>query len=595
MRTFLKNVFKQSMVLFFSMLLATFLFYAITLLILASLGNNFRTEVPASAVLVLDMGVEVPDAPIDTGMIGPFLREGSLSFRFPLRTLIRSIDKAAADPRIKALLLRGDGPDMPDTGLSSIAEIRDAVARFKKSGKPVYAWLEDAGMRDYALASVADHVWMHPLCSLGLEGFAAERLYFGEAFSRYGIGVQTASAGGYKSAPDSFALEHMSAKDREQLEAFLADVWSSYAGEIAASRNISEQALKDLSGTKGLLNAEEAVQAGLVDRVAYEDELVGELAGIAGDDGSDCGYSSFDMADYAAFLAEDQREDQRGAVIAIVYVEGEIVDGEGSWDEAGSDRIVDQLRDLRSDDNVKGVVLRVNSPGGSAIASEKIRREVELLRNECPVVVSMGRMAASGGYWISAPADKIYVEPTTLTGSIGVFSLFIDVEKLAGNLGVNSDRVVTAPFADMYSAFSQRDPKEMALARKMVDGIYDEFLEIVAEGRGMDKALVADLAQGRIWSGAAALDNGLADAQGGLAEAVAETAVMASLGDAYQVEELPVGIGMREQIRGILRSSASAAQPWPMSGVSKEMERFARIGGMKGVLARMPFFTSARW
>jgi len=595
MRTFLKHLFKQSMGLLFSMLLATLLFYLIIVLVLATLGNNFRTEFPDSAVLVLDMGVEVPDAPLDTGSMGPLLREGSLFSRFPLRALICSIDKAAGDPRIKALLLRGDGPDMPDTGLSSIAEIRDALIRFKQSGKPIYAWLEDSGMRDYALASVADHVWMHPLCTLGMEGFAAERLYFGDAFGRYGIGVQTASAGGYKSAPDSFAREHMSAKDREQLEAFLADVWTSYAGEISSSRNIPEKVLKDISVGRGLLTAQEAVSAGFVDRVAYEDELVDELRGIAGDDDSDTGYSSIDMADYAIFPDSGDNVAQSDRVIAIVYVEGEIVDGEGSWDQAGSDRIVDQLRDLGSDDSVKGVVLRVNSPGGSAVASEKIRREVEMTRKHCPVVVSMGRMAASGGYWISAPADKIFVEPTTLTGSIGVFSLFFDVEKLAGHFGVNSDRVVTAPFADMYSSFSQRDPREMELARKMVDGVYEEFLNVVAEGRGMDRAKVADLAQGRVWSGTAALGNGLADERGGLADAVTAAATLAGMGVDYKVEELPVQIGLRDQIRSLLRSGASVVQPWPMAGVSRELEHFARLPGTKGVLARMPYFTSARW
>jgi len=594
MRTFLKKVFRQSMILFASMLLSIALFYTLMLIIIASLGNNFSKQVPSSAVLVMDMSMEIPDAPMDTGTMGPVLGGSSLDFRFPLRELINSIDKAATDPRIKALLLSGAGPDLPETGLSSIAEIREAITNFKKSGKPVYAYLEDAGMRDYCLASVADKVWMHPLCSLGLEGFAAERLYFGKAFGRYGIRVQTASAGSYKSAPDSFAKEHMSDEDREQLDVFLADVWASYAKSIAESRKVSELDLGEWSRRKGILTAEEGLEAGLVDRIAYKDEMIAELNGIAGDgDASSVDYPSVDMEDYASINSLNENTDDDSPTVAILYVEGEIVDGQGSWDQAGADRIVNQIRDLRSDSNVKAVVIRVNSPGGSAIAAEKIRREVDLLQQQHPVIVSMGRMAASGGYWISAPADAIFVEPTTLTGSIGVFSIFIDVEELAGDFGVNSDRVVTSPFADMYSSFSERDPMEMELARRMVDSIYEQFLGIVSKGRNMDREKVAELAQGRIWSGSSAIGNGLADEIGGLSESVAAAASLAGLGDHYHVEDMEVSIGFAEQIRNILRSRVDADLPF--SATYSEVENLSRITGSKGVLARMPFFTKARW
>ncbi len=592
MRKFLKNVISKSLVMLASMLLATVFFYVITISFIAIAGNSFRTKLPNSAVLVLDMGAEIPDAPLDTGSLGALLGRQPLGKRLPLKSLLDNIDRAAGDSRIKAILLRGAGPELPSTGFSSIVEIRSALARFRQSGKPVYALLEDAGMKDYALASAADEVWMQPLSTLGIQGLAAESIYLAKAFERYGIRVQTASAGSYKSAIETFTRENMSEEDREQLQAFLDDAWAALALALSESRGIGFERIGEISRSTGLLDAEQARQEGFVDIVGYEDELADKLAQLAGAEGA--GFSSIYMADYIAenccpkLPAKDNADR-----IAIVYIEGEIVSGRGAWDEAGAERIIDTLRKLRSDDKVRAVVLRVNSPGGSAIASERIRREVEALGRERPIVVSMGRMAASGGYWLSAGADRILVEPTTLTGSIGVFSLFIDIEELVGGWGINSERVTTSPFADMYSSLKEKDPAEMALHKNLVNSIYGRFIEIVASGRNMDGAIVQQLANGRIWSGSAAVVNGLADMHGGLGEAVAEARKLAELDNDCPVVECPVSIGFAEQLSNLFNTRVQSRNPASrLQTLSKELSRCSLTDGAQ---ARLPFMIEGNW
>ncbi|MBN1402974.1 MAG: signal peptide peptidase SppA [Opitutales bacterium] len=594
MRTFLKNVFKQGMLTLASMLFAVFFFYIITIILLVAAGNTFSKSFPKSAILVIDMDVSIPDAPLDSGPLGHMMGNNPFDGRIPLRTLTESIERAAKDKRIKGILLKGAGPWALDTGMNSVEEIRESLRSFQGSGKPVYAWLEDSGMRDYCLASVADEVWMHPMCFLGVEGFAAEKLFVGEAFERYGIRVQTASAGGYKSAPDMFTRSDMSEPDREQLSVFIQDVWSYYADSVFISRDVDRDALLGLSVDKGGVHAEEALAYGLIDRIGEEDELISTLSQLADGVEDDVAFSSIDVADYAMEAKMKTTASQHGSKVAVLYVEGEIVGGDGSWEQAGAARIVGKIRDLRSDDDVKAVVLRVNSPGGSALAAEQMRRELYLLAMDKPVVVSMGRMAASGGYWISASASYIYAEPTTLTGSIGVFSLFMDVEKLAGNYGVTTDTVVTSPFADMYSSFSEKDVAEMALARRSVDTIYDQFLRIVSEGRDIAYDDVATIAGGRIWSGQMALENGLVDELGSLDDAISRAVQLAGLDKDHQVVDIGVSVSLSEQLGGLFGSHARAALPMPES-VQSAMGDFKGLSESRSVQARMPFFTSGAW
>ncbi|HNX05470.1 MAG TPA: signal peptide peptidase SppA, partial [Opitutales bacterium] len=587
MKNFIKTVFRQTLALVVSALFAIALLAVASIAILSAVGRKMAIRVPQQAVLVIDMASEFPDAPVDAGILGPFLTNGELGARIPSSSVILAINEAADDDRIKAILLLGAGPDLPETGLTTIAEIRRALDDFRESGKPVYAYVGDTGMRDYALASAADKVWMHPMCSFGIEGFSIERLYFGEAFGKYGIGVQTASCGRYKSAPDTFAMDHMRPEDREQMQAFLADAWSAWTAMVSESRNVPADALEALSKEKGVLNTDEAVEAKLVDRVAYRDELDDELRTLVGANDENSSFSQIDLRDYLLEETHSIDLEQPKNLVAVEYIEGEIVDGDGCWEEAGADRIVRDLQSLRSDKSVKAVVLRVNSPGGGAIASEKIRREVQLLAADRPVVVSMGRMAASGGYWVSAPANRIFAEPSTLTGSIGVFSLFIDVEKLSNDLGVHSDTVTTAPYADMYSIFQKRDERQMELARRSVDGIYDRFLLVVSSGRGMDREAVAKIAEGRIWSGTAAVKLGLADSIGSLDDAIAAAAEMAGISSDYDVEDIPVTLTFADKLHELMSTRAHSAGR--LSVLPEKLKAAVNSIEKTHVFARLPF------
>ncbi len=593
MMKFLGKILKETLALVLSAILALVLLAAIALIVARALEEKNAVRTPREAVLVFDLSCEIPDAPVDAGLLGPFLTKGEMGSRIPLSSVTTALARAAEDSRIKALLILGAGPDLPEAGLSTVAELRAALTDFKKSGKPVYAFLEDAGMRDYALASAADHVWMQPLSTLGLEGFSIERLYFGEAFGEYGVGVQTASAGKYKSAPDSFALDHMRPEDREQMSAFLADAWNAWAAMVSQSRPVEEEKLKALSQNEGALTAVEAQEAQLVDRIAYRDELVEEMTTIAGKNADGSSFSQTDLRDYAQEELPhlQNRIGGENNVVAVEYVEGDIVSGEGDWFEAGADRIVRDLEDLAADDSVKAVVLRVNSPGGDALAAERIRRAVELLGKKKAVVVSMGRLAASGGYWVSAPARRIVAEESTLTGSIGVFSLFVDVEKLSGKIGVHADGVATGPYAGMYSLFRHKDEKQMALARRTVDGVYERFLAIVAEGRSLEAAAVADLAQGRIWSGHAAVANRLADEIGSLDDAIGIAADFAGISD-YRVEDVPISLSFADEIHVLLHARADASG---VTALPRKIRSVAEELGKTNLFARLPFFTEGQW
>jgi len=595
MHDFILKLIKNSVMQFMTIIVVMAMFVALAFITVSVLGSMKTKSTPKDAVLTIDMAMEIYDTPETPSPLGElFSNDGS--GRASLLSIIDAIYAAADDKHIKAILLGGARPEMPDTGLTTILELRDALAYFRETGKPVYAYVQDVDMREYALASAASHLWMNPSSTLGMEGFSVERLYFGEAFKRYGVGVQTASAGKYKSAPDTFASDHMSDADREQIESFLGDVTASYKELVSSSRPVSIATLDDIEKNRGMIAAKTALELKLVDKLAYYDEFIEEMQNVASANGDF--YNCIDIRDYAA---KDEATDFASAFgsfkpkVHVEYIEGEIVDGGGSLTEAGCDRIVDNLRGLRHDKKVKAVVLRVNSPGGSVVASEKIRREVELISQKCPVVVSMGRMAASGGYWVSAPANVIYAEPTTLTGSIGVFSMLVDIEKLGQDWGVRSETVATTPYAGMYSLFSHKDEKQMQIFKDSVDDFYEQFLNIVAKGRKMDVARVSEIAEGRIWSGVAAKKIGLVDDIGSLDDAISEAAAIAGLGDDFVVEESSVERSFRDEFDDILFAKASAGTQTPVTRIAMKLDAVAKEAENTHIFARLPFFTQGVW
>ncbi|MEM9227511.1 MAG: signal peptide peptidase SppA, partial [Verrucomicrobiota bacterium] len=374
-----------------------------------------QTIVPEDTVLVLDLWTNISDSPpvtylsdvVDEVIYGPEVP------RLYLLELVDAIERASSDDSIQALFLYGSLiPDNYGSGLATLREVRQAIEGFKDSGKPVFAYVVDPTQRDYYLISVADEIYQNPFGLVSLNGLSSEMLYFGDAFEKYGIGVQTTRVGKYKSAVEMFTSNKMSEADRDQLTELLKDLWIEMLTDIAAGRGMEWTELKALSDEKGFFTSQDAMKAGLVDELLYLDEVIDKLTELSGYDVDLESFNQIGMMDYitASGFANEDRTSSSNQV-AVVYAEGDIVDGEGFDGQVGGDRLARELRYLRQDPYTAAIVLRVNSPGGSALASEIIQREVREAAQIKPVVVSMGSLAASGGYWISAYSDHIFAEP----------------------------------------------------------------------------------------------------------------------------------------------------------------------------------------
>jgi protease-4 len=464
--------------------------------------------------LVFDLSTNITDSPpsFEFGTLfgGP---DADRNTTLQLRTVVRAIRFAAGDPRIKGIWIKGSlRPAGYGSGYAALREVREALTTFRGAGKPVKAFLEEADTRDYYLASVANEIVLDPYGDLFLPGLASEMPFVAGAFEKYGVGVQVTRVGKYKSAIEVFTRTDMSPESREETQRLLDDIWGSLLAQIGGSRGLTPAALQKVVDTQGLIEPEAARQAMLVDRVAYRDQVVEEFKAAVGPGQGKESFKQISLPAYARMDLDPALRTTTHGTIAVVYAEGEIVDGQGELGQVGGDKFAAELRDLRRNDRVKAVVLRVNSPGGSVIASELIQREIVLLRQVKPVIVSMGAYAASGGYWIATDSDRVFAEPTTITGSIGVFGVQFDLQKLLGNWGITFDRVKTGKFADAETVTRPKTDEELAIIQRQVDWYYSQFIHKVAEGRKLSPARVEEIAQGRVWSGQAARSLGMRSA-----------------------------------------------------------------------------------
>jgi protease-4 len=520
----------------------------------------------------------------------------------------RALRLAASDNRIAGVLLKGSLASAGSgAGYASLREVRHGLAGVRAAGKPVRAFLTNAGTADYYLASVGSDVVIDPFGVLELPGLASEPMFFAKAFEKYGVGVQVTRVGKYKSAIEPFTRSDMSLESREQLQKLLGDVWADVIEQIAESRKITPAQLQTVVDAEGLLQPAKAREAKLIDRSAYIDEIIAELVKETGPAaGNRRTFKQIGLEEYARVAtgpdgpggtpqANGGSASSRGK-IALIYAEGEIVDGDGGPGEIGGTRYAREIRQLRQDSSVKAIVLRINSPGGSASASEAIQRELRLARGAKPVIVSMGDYAASGGYWIAAYGDRIFAQPSTITGSIGVFGVQFDIEKLARDFGITFDRVKTGQFADATTISRPKTPAELEVVQKLVDWIYGEFIRKVAEGRKLPAATVEEIAQGRVWSGTEAKRLGLVDELGGLGAALAYTANKAGLGTDYEIDEFPVksefSLLLEQMLEDFAPSgarSAQAPQTRLLQGVGRELKVLETLNDPQGVYARLPF------
>ena len=575
------------------------------LLALAALSDKEpEPVVTGDAVLVLDLWMNIADSP-ETETLADVLDAAVYGADIPemyLLEVVDAIDRASSDDRIQALYLSGSlMPSNYGSGIAALREVRQAIERFSDSGKPVYAYAIDPTIRDYYLMSAADTVYLNPFGLLSLNGLASEMMYFGDSFEKYGIGVQTTRVGKYKSAVEMFTENKMSAANREQITQLVDILWGEILEDIGDGRGIEINELKALTNAQGFFTAELAVEMGLVDESAYLDEVIDFLTYEYGYDANIQSFVQVSISDYADREGFDTEERDGPSQVAVVYAEGDIVNGEGFENQVGGDRLARELRRLRYDPNVVAVVPRVNSPGGSAVASEVIQREVRLLQEEKPVVVSMGAMAASGGYWISTYADRIFAEPTTITGSIGVWGLLFDIKDLANEHGVTFDGVKTSQYADLFTLSRPKTPEEMAKVQQLTDMIYDEFLIRVIEGRGLSEAQVKEIAQGRVWSGVSALEIGLVDEIGGLGDAIHYAAVQAGVLESFTVVQVPEEKSVGENLLELL-AAPHTQPPVVMSRhdvlsqaldiLESELAMVRSFNDPRGVYARLPFSLS---
>ena len=588
---------------FFASLIALFVFAGLglgLLLMIAAMGSS-KPTVPDKAVLILDLSTDIPDSVREPGPSEALQRAmlGKDSDPLPLRSLILNLDRASKDPKIAGLYLTGNlvGAGY-GAGPAALKELREAIQRFKKdSGKPVLAYNEFWTKKEYYLCAGAGTVMTNPVGMIDMTGFGSEPMFFGEAFKKYGIEVQVSRVGKFKSAVEPFISDRMSEASRQQSQSLLDDLWNEWKSTVAADRKLATHAVQQLADEKGLLTAEEAKAAGLVDRITPYDEVLGELKKLTGKAEKDKDFPQIEMGTYAQVPGSPQKGKNR---IAVVYAEGNIVEGEGGPGAVGGDRVSRELRRLRLDSVVKAIVLRVNSPGGTVPASEMMQREIILARQTKPVVVSMGTVAASGGYWISAYGDRIFAEPNTITGSIGVFLMIPNVKKLANEHGITFDQVQTSRLSGMTSLFRPRTETEMARLQAYADTTYDQFLTKVAEGRKLKKEAVHEIAQGRVWSGIQAQKLGLVDELGGLDAAIRHAAKLAKIEGDFRVD--PPGVPKKpiekllESLGGEKHRPLTGRGPWGQlqREIGQQLDTLSALNDPSGVYVRLPFDLAPR-
>jgi protease IV len=537
MRPFLKQTLASTLGSVLGLTIFSGLSLLTTLLIFVGIVSSFSSsppEIKEKTILILDLSVGITDFNPGATIQQTFAGSGKKSLT--VRNVTEAIRTAAKDQNIVAIYLDGSKASGGSSGLASLREVRNALANFRQSGKIIYAYDADLSRKNYYLSSIANTIALNPLGTVDMNGFQTENLFYRGAFDKYGIGAEVIRVGKYKSAYESFSLKGFSPESRKENRELLDNLWSDYKNTIGGNRKIAPETIQKLADAEGNLSAKEALNQKLIDKIAYPDQVKTELTkiGYATKNG---GFRQVSMADYSEIVASKVPETDRH--VAVLYAQGTIVEGSGGTGQIGGDSFSQEVIALRNDKTVKAVVLRVNSPGGSATASDRIQRELKLLSKEKPLVVSMGNVAASGGYYISTNAQRIFAQPNTITGSIGVIGLNLNFQKLASSQGLSWDVVKTSKFADSATVSRPKTKEELAIAQKFVNQIYDEFLNRVAEGRNISKEKVNEIAQGRIWSGVEAQKVGLVDELGGLESSIAYAAKEAGLVSNWTVVEYP--------------------------------------------------------
>lgn len=567
------------------------LFFFFGMLLLVAIAGSMEKSVGIypETILKIDFSEVVTDAPSTDPLAGIDVMTLQSTPQLSLFKVLRTIETAAADDRIKGIYLRMNGAG-GITGTALLEELRTALEEFRASGKFIVAYNETYSQGQYYLASVADRIYLQPEGGLDWTGLASNVTFYKGLLDKLDLKVEVfrPTVCRYKSAVEPFILDRMSPANREQMQQLVNSMWSTISGDVCASRGIDPEVMRRVTDELGASLSDEALKYGFVDGLLYEDQMDDVFAelGVASDDGD---YRFVTLGDYASQVGVDLKNLSADQV-AIVYADGQIVDGEGYGREIYGNTLAAELAAVRCDERVKAVVMRVNSPGGSALASDVVWREMELLRQEKPVIVSMGSYAASGGYYISCPADVIVADRLTLTGSIGVYGMVLDSrDALKNKLGITVDGVQSNASSDFLGK-GPLSPVQRAMIMRGVDRVYETFTKDVSEGRNLPLERVLEIAGGRVWTGADALGIGLVDGCGGLKTAIALAVEKADLGENFRVVEV------REQPSGVLAllSSLNASirtcfTRSELGGMMKEYERVREALSQQGIVMYSPY------
>jgi protease IV len=532
MKEFFKYVFATVVGIVISTVVLGVLFFVIIIGMISSLDSDKATTVKSNSVLYLNLDQAIIERTPENSF-GNFIG-GSSDKSLGFNDIIKALKKAETDENIQAVYLNVSAPN---AGMATMLEVRNAIIDFRKSKKPIIAYSEIYSQGAYYLASAASKVYLNPEGSLEFKGFSSELTFFKGALEKLGIEAQIIRVGNYKSAVEPFINTKMSDYNREQVTAYVNGLYKTFLSGIADTRKINQDSLFQMANEYKIQLPKDALHYKMVDGLKYKDEILDELRNITGK-GKKEDINAISINDYIKNLPAEATFTAKNK-IAVIYANGEIIGGEGSDEQIGSERISRAIRKARLDENVKAIVLRVNSGGGSALASDVIWREIVLSKKIKPVIASFGDVAASGGYYIACAADSIFVQPNTITGSIGVFGIIPNFQNLLTNkLGLTFDGVKTGKYADIMSTNRPLTAGERFIIQKDVNHVYDTFIGRVADGRKKTKIQVDSIGGGHVWIGTDAVKIGLADRLGSFKDAIKSAAKKAKLSD-YKVVEYP--------------------------------------------------------
>jgi protease-4 len=583
----MKQFFKFTFASMLGFILAGFLITIIFIGIIVSavsVGKKETVVVPEKTILMLTLDQPINDRSSDNPFAHFSFNQPDLGMQLGLNDIIGNLKKASADKNVKGIYL--ELTDIP-AGQATLEEIRNALLEFKKSGKFIVSYSETFTQKSYYLASVSDKIYLNPAGDMEFKGMIGQVMFFKGLLEKIDVEAQVIRHGKFKSAIEPFTLDKMSDANKEQTLTFISGMWNHVLSGISASRKISVDDLNAIANEYKIQSPQDAVSFKMVDKLLYKDEVLDELkTRVEVKDNKDLKVMKLNK--YAKAPEADKKTS--GDKIAVIYATGSIGSGEGDDESIGSETTSKAIRKARLDDKVKAIVLRVNSPGGSALASDVIWREMLLAKKVKPVVVSMGNVAASGGYYISCAADKIFAYPNTITGSIGVFGIIPNMKEMFNkNLGITFDEVKTNPYADYIPVTRPMSDAERMIITKDIETIYSTFITHVSEGRKMTVAQVDSIGQGRVWSGVDAKRLGLIDEFGGLNDAINEAAKLAKLKE-YRTIDLPEQKDTFEQLmEAFSGDNASAFLKQEMGAAYPYYQYLSRMSRMQGIQALMPY------